>query len=154
MLVLARQLNERIVMPSVPATIEVVAIKPNGIRLGIDAPSEVTILREEVLRRGGMPANELLAPTESEAARLKQLRQVLRNRLQTVVLGLELIREQLDDRTAAEPRTMLERIETEVGRLDRQLQSLLSPEPNGTSLLAATPASSCIVVEAEGEFSI
>jgi carbon storage regulator CsrA len=48
MLVLARQLHERIIMPAVGATIEVVAIKPNSVRLGIEAPPEIVILREEI----------------------------------------------------------------------------------------------------------
>ena len=64
MLVLARQLNQRIVLPTVPATIEVVSIKPGNVRLGIDAPPEVTILREEVLRRGRVPPRALIAKAE------------------------------------------------------------------------------------------
>jgi carbon storage regulator CsrA len=38
MLVLSRRRNEKIVLPSTGATIEVLAIKPNVIRLGIEAP--------------------------------------------------------------------------------------------------------------------
>jgi len=125
MLVLARQLNERIVMPSVQATIEVVAIRPNSVRLGIDAPPEVTILREEVLRRGGMPP-EALVPTEPDAeTRLAQVGHVLRNRLQTLALGLELMRQQMRVQFSPELEPMLRRMEDEVRSLDRQLRSVL-----------------------------
>jgi carbon storage regulator len=52
MLVLARRLNERIVMPCVQATIQVVGIQGGIVRLGIEAPADVKVFREEVLRDG------------------------------------------------------------------------------------------------------
>lgn len=127
MLVLARQLNERIIMPTVPATIEVVAIKPNGVRLGIEAASEVTILREEVLRRGSVAANDLVARTQADAtASLHCLQHILRNRLETVALGLDLIGAQMERGDTTELPAMLQRLHGEVSRLDRQLRAVLS----------------------------
>jgi carbon storage regulator len=127
MLVLARQLNERIVMPTVPATIEVVAIKPNGVRLGIEAPADVTILREEVLRRDGASPSDLLVLSDSEAkSRLNRIKRLLCNRLQDVALGLDLIRQQMDDSGASELQGMLQRMEAEVRCIDQQLRVLLS----------------------------
>src|SRR6516225_74465 len=95
MLVLARQLNQRIVLPTVPTTIEVVSIKPGSVRLGIEAPPEVAILREEVLRRGGLSPAALTVPRAEEEDRLVRLKHVLRNRLDTVALGLDLLSQQL-----------------------------------------------------------
>jgi len=51
MLVLSRRLNERIVLPGLGITIEVVAVKPGVVRLGIEAPPDVPVFREEVLDR-------------------------------------------------------------------------------------------------------
>jgi carbon storage regulator len=51
MLVLSRRLHEKIVLPGIGTIIEVVAIKPGVVRLGIEAPSEVTVLREELQQR-------------------------------------------------------------------------------------------------------
>jgi carbon storage regulator len=48
MLVLTRKQNERIVLNN-DITVEVVAIKPGVVRLGIVAPPDVRILREELL---------------------------------------------------------------------------------------------------------
>jgi carbon storage regulator CsrA len=48
MLVLSRRLNEKIYFPGLNAVVEVVSIKSGVVRLGIDAPPEVTILRQEV----------------------------------------------------------------------------------------------------------
>jgi carbon storage regulator len=49
MLVLTRKLNERIVVGD-NITITVVGIRGNHVRLGIEAPPEVSILREELQR--------------------------------------------------------------------------------------------------------
>jgi carbon storage regulator len=60
MLVLARKLGERIVMPQCRLTITVSAIKGNTVRLAISAPAEIDVYREEVWRQrcqqmGGTP---------------------------------------------------------------------------------------------------
>jgi carbon storage regulator CsrA len=153
MLVLARQLNERIVMPTVPATIEIVAIKPNAVRIGIDAPTKVTVLREEVLRRGGMEPRHLLDLSEEDAeSRLNRVKHLLGNRLQTVALALDLIRGQMDKSEKPELPELLERMESEVRWLDRQLRVLLSEvEPSTNDVPIVSP---CAVVEADDAFSI
>ena len=51
MLVLSRRLQEKIVLPGLGVTIEVVAVQPGVVRLGIDAPPDVTILRSELFER-------------------------------------------------------------------------------------------------------
>jgi carbon storage regulator CsrA len=51
MLVLSRRLHEKILLPGLDIAVQVVAIKPGVVRLGIDAPPEVRICREELLDR-------------------------------------------------------------------------------------------------------
>jgi carbon storage regulator len=51
MLVLSRKLGERIVVPQVDLTLSVVAIDGNTVRLGITAPAEVGVYREELWHR-------------------------------------------------------------------------------------------------------
>lgn len=48
MLVLSRRLAEKIVLPTVPAIVKILAAHNGQVRLGIDAPSCVPILREEL----------------------------------------------------------------------------------------------------------
>jgi carbon storage regulator CsrA len=52
MLVLSRRLNEKIVFPQSNTVVQVVGVKPGVVRLGVRAPAEVTVLREEVHDRG------------------------------------------------------------------------------------------------------
>jgi carbon storage regulator CsrA len=54
MLVLTRRLEEKIFFPSIGAYVQVLAIKGGQVRLGIDAPSEVLVLRAEVPDSGGV----------------------------------------------------------------------------------------------------
>ena len=51
MLVLSRRLNEKILLPSIHTSVEVLDIKGDRVRLGIEAPASVTILREELAAR-------------------------------------------------------------------------------------------------------
>src|SRR5262249_60106184 len=48
MLVLSRRLNEKLVLPDLNTSIQVVSLTPNAVALGVEAPQEVRILREEV----------------------------------------------------------------------------------------------------------
>ena len=49
MLVLARRLNEKVVLPGLGITVQVRGIRRREVRLGIEAPTGVTILREELV---------------------------------------------------------------------------------------------------------
>jgi carbon storage regulator CsrA len=51
MLVLARKLHEKILFPGTQTTVQVVEIKRGVVRLGIEAPPDVTILRGELQER-------------------------------------------------------------------------------------------------------
>jgi carbon storage regulator CsrA len=48
MLVLSRRPNEKIVFPGLGITVQVAEIKGSQVRLGIEAPPEVKVLREEL----------------------------------------------------------------------------------------------------------
>jgi carbon storage regulator CsrA len=50
MLVLSRRLNQKILLPGVNTSVQVVSIKGNVVRLGIEAPPGLTVLREELVR--------------------------------------------------------------------------------------------------------
>ncbi len=48
MLVLSRRCDEKIVFPSLGITVQILQIKGHQIKIGIDAPASVTILRQEL----------------------------------------------------------------------------------------------------------
>ena len=51
MLVLSRKLGERILVPHCELAVTVVAIEGNTVKLGITAPGEVGVYREELWRK-------------------------------------------------------------------------------------------------------
>jgi carbon storage regulator CsrA len=67
MLVLSRRVREKIVFPALNVTVQVVAVKGGGVRLGIQAPSEVDILREELQPPADSPGANRRGP-RNEAA--------------------------------------------------------------------------------------
>ena len=51
MLVLTRKVGQRIMVPGCDMTISVVRVAGNSARLGISAPPEITVHREEIYRK-------------------------------------------------------------------------------------------------------
>jgi carbon storage regulator len=51
MLVLSRKVGERILVPQCELSVTVVAIEGNTVRLGIAAPTEIGVYREELWRQ-------------------------------------------------------------------------------------------------------
>jgi carbon storage regulator CsrA len=132
MLVLSRRLNERIVFPSISATVQIVAIKPGVVRLGIDAPPEVTVLREEVRQRmaewGPVTTQE---PAKRDLARVNDL---LSKRLSIAVSGLNVLNQQLEAGSVQEARATLRELADELEllqeRMTDEFHAPVAPRPD------------------------
>jgi len=134
MLVLGRRLNEKLVLPSIPATIQVVAIQGGTVRLGVEAPPEVPVLREEIC-----PTEVTTGPRDGAAeARKGGGRHVLRNMLNNLGLGLALLERQLPAIASEELRETLRHMKQDFQTL---LQQIHSPGPEDKGVL--TGPSSC-----------
>lgn len=108
MLVLSRRPNEKIVLPDVGATIEVVSVKGHTVRLGIDAPRDLLVLREEVAgMTSAADADVAVADGADSRANGEQRPSILR-------LSLQLYRQlEAGQRAAAE--ATLRQIESAIG---------------------------------------
>ncbi len=51
MLVLSRKESQRIVLPSLGVTVEVLEIRGGRVRIGIEAPSEIPVYRQEIAKK-------------------------------------------------------------------------------------------------------
>jgi carbon storage regulator CsrA len=118
MLVLSRRLNEKIVLPGSQTSIQVVDIRNGVVRLGIDAPPEVVVLREEVPSRTH-EWEPRTHPQMESAAQVQALRQLATQRLKLVRTELAELRSQLHTGLMQEAEVMLERIDEDL-RLLRQ----------------------------------
>jgi len=126
MLVLSRRLHEKIVFPSVHATVEVVSVKGNTVRLGIDAPPDFTVLREEVQDRlAQWKPPPAAVDGEDAETRLRELGHVVRKRLEVARKGLEVMQRHLEAGRSQEAQATLETLREDLGllwsRLDGQV---------------------------------
>ncbi len=66
MLVLSRRVRETIYFPALNVTVQVVGVKRGRVRLAIEAPPDVTVLRDELRDPGRNrdAANGLVAPAQ------------------------------------------------------------------------------------------
>lgn len=85
MLVLSRRAHEKIVFPTLGITLEVCCINKNAVRLGIDAPPSIPILRQEI-----SPHADRVDHSEHTSTRHQ-----LRNRLHMAILAIHLAQKQL-----------------------------------------------------------
>jgi carbon storage regulator CsrA len=91
MLVLSRREGQRVLFPDLDISVQVLPGKGSSVRLGIDAPAGVNILREE-----------LAAATIMVARKSEPDRHELRGRLNAVALALNVVEKQLKAGLGAE----------------------------------------------------
>src|ERR1700694_4414918 len=120
MLVLSRKLNEKILFPDMQAAVQVLAIKPGLVRLGIEAPSHVAVLREELQQRAAEWAAP--EPRAAGAAADAKLKKLIESRLKVTSIGLEVLRRQLQAGQTGDAEDILERIAEDVLLLRERLE--------------------------------
>jgi carbon storage regulator CsrA len=119
MLVLSRRPHEKIVLPGINTTVEVVEVKPGVVRLGIEAPPEVAVYREEVWERKA----RWESPDLSGAGTPEQS-PFFRRGLLTVAGGLAELRRQLQAGSPRRMQAILDRMERELQLLREQVEGV------------------------------
>jgi carbon storage regulator CsrA len=137
MLVLSRRPQEKIVFPTLGVTVEICSIKKNVVRIGIEAPPSVSILREELAT----------SPGALDAPEQKSARHQMRNRLHRAGLALHLAQRQLEaglnkaaDETLTEALDTFSALEQELaapGPAKREIRALLVEDNCNESALLA-----------------
>ncbi len=130
MLVLSRRHNEKIVLPTIGASIEVLEIKGDRVRLGIDAPANVAILREELAVKQGYTPAAAKAAAEMAQSLARQQRHYLRNQLNMATIGIAVAQRQLQAGLADQANETLSKIGEGVQQLGQHVDTLAAgPEP-------------------------
>jgi carbon storage regulator CsrA len=111
MLVLSRRENDSVVFPNLGITVHVTRIEGRTVRLGIEAPRDVPVLRNEIAKTWTKWKDYPLGERPSK------LSHALRNRLQSATLGLHLLHRSLED-------GKYEEVETTILRVFRELDSM------------------------------
>jgi carbon storage regulator CsrA len=130
MLVLSRRPNEKILLPAANVTVEVVSIKHGAVRLGIDAPRDMAVWREELWNKAGQPQASLeTALKNGQEAALRDLRHLVRNRLNVAAIGLALLRRQIEAGLTREAGVTIERMANDLEMLQSRLDAPLAAPP-------------------------
>jgi carbon storage regulator CsrA len=111
MLVLSRRAEEKIVFPALGVTLHLLRIKGNIARIGIEAPPEIRVLREELEGKG--PARPGLASPAH----------LLRNQLGLLTLTLHLFRKQRQHGLHQEADATLARIFDLLDTMENEMRS-------------------------------
>jgi carbon storage regulator CsrA len=120
MLVLSTRTNEKILLPDVNTSIEVVAIQSGTVRLGIHAPEDMRVLRESIPDRQAewgpveLPADEMPS--------LPMLRRLMEKRLDIAREGINEARQMLRAGFEEDARVILEKVDEDLHLLRRRIR--------------------------------
>lgn len=120
MLVLSRGQTDKIIFPNLDITVEILRITGNKVRVGINAPKDVCVLRHEL-------ADKHFGKDESSPT--MQLRHAFRNRLNTANLALHLLQRQLDAGLTEEAETTLQHALRELDTLNETVGGTAAAKP-------------------------
>jgi carbon storage regulator CsrA len=129
MLVLSRRPQEKITLPDLSVTIEVLGIRGGAVRLGIEAPAALRVLRAEVpdrVREWGA------APPAATVEAAPQSR-LVQQRLRVTQKGLDQLQALLDAGRCDDARDILSRIAEDVQLLQRRLGDSDAAEPRNSA---------------------
>lgn len=123
MLVLTRKEAEKILFPTLGVSIEVLRIRGNKARIGIDAPSEIPVLRQEL---SGLKSVEFTAEV-SPAVQLSLLLRAIRQRLDRASAALNQLHRRLEHSGDREAQQLVLDVFRELEVLDRQSGEAVEP---------------------------
>lgn len=147
MLVLSRKEHDKLLLPTLNISIEVVRIQGNTVRLGIDAPSDVPILRHEI---ADLKSIEFAPDEFTMKQQVADLAKAIRSRTNSCANALNLLHEHLDSDIAAQ--SLIVDVFNELRALEQDAKSalderadtarvphalLIDREPNEGQLLAS-----------------
>ncbi|KAA1262109.1 carbon storage regulator [Rubripirellula obstinata] len=123
MLVLSRRSKDKVVFPQLGITIHFIRVQSGQVKIGIDAPREIKILRDELHTDEAAFERQLnLLP--------RDVRHGIRNELHQVSVGLHLFKELMIASLPEEADEVFVQIQEALGRLDAE-EALNPPLKNG-----------------------
>lgn len=118
MLVLSRKENQRILFPDLDVSIEILRVAGNNVRVGIDAPRNIQVIRAELEKASKRAASAKLPNSRGASDQeLARARHEYRNRLNSAALAMGLMQKQLE-------RNMVEAAEMTLEKALRELEGL------------------------------
>jgi carbon storage regulator CsrA len=121
MLVLSRRTNEKIVFPGLDISVQLLSIQGNVARIGIEAPPDVKVLRDELAKN--LPPGAIHDPRRTLSAH------ALRNMLNKVSLSLSVFQQQWQRGLTDAANATLEKVFATLETLGRDPSALMEAKP-------------------------
>ena len=124
-------------IPAINTSIQIVSIKQGVVRIGIDAPEEVVVLREEILANKEVEFGSALKNLLESQVLPAHTRHEIRNRLNTVTVGFALLRRQIQAGQQQDALLTLQKLEEEFSGIKQFNEGDTTPprRANCTALL-------------------
>ncbi len=149
MLVLSRRQNDKIVFPNLGITVEILKVVGRSVRVGVEAPANIRVLRHELAQKEKSEGVEQIA-TATQQALQKSSDHELRNRLNRATIGLQLAQKQIEvgqveaaDRTLVKVLAEFQALDEGMGKreavaapIDARHALLVEDDANESELLA------------------
>lgn len=134
MLVLSRKVDQKVVFPNLGITVQVLRSNGKVVRLGIDAPPQVRVVREELVDE----SDTLDASALPELERVpSELRHAIRNHLNTASLGLHLLHRKIESGELDQADSAIFRVFRELQAIDEAIGAHAKSKPDQVESLAA-----------------
>jgi len=114
MLVLSRKETDKVMFPTLGITVEVLRIRGNTTRLGVDAPSDVPVQRHEL---AGLKSIDF-ASEEDDKSKLSRLLRAVRHRLDSASSALNRLHQHLEENTDTTAQNLVLEVFRELQSLD------------------------------------
>ena len=125
MLVLTRKEAEKILFPTLGVSVEVLRIRGNKARIGIEAPSEIPVVRQEL---SGLKSVEFTAEIPP-SVQLSRLLRAVRQRLDRASVVLNQLHRRLEKSGDSEAQQLALDVFRELDALDRESGEAVEPPP-------------------------
>ena len=101
MLVLSRRVDQKVSFPGLGITVQILGVKGSNVKVGVDAPLEIRVIRDELAepeqQKGEMPDASDKPEPKTHIIRLpREARHALRNQLNTLSIALHMFKQQID----------------------------------------------------------
>jgi len=159
MLVLSRRPDQQIVFPGLEITISVVKVQGHVVKLGIEAPQQIRVVRPDAV------ASQAASPTSLLTIEERERQHALRNRLNELLLNLYVMQQKLDAGQMTASDSSLEKVFAALAELEREAEpvSVATPvakrvlvvedQANERNLLTECLALAGVVVDSVGDGS-
>ena len=122
MLVLSRRETDKVVFPTLGITVEVLRIRGNVAKLGIDAPPDIPVLRHELAQRKSI---DLTPDGTSTRGQLRELAHTVRRRLDSAAQRLNRLHQTLDEKHDVTAQKIVMELYQDLQRLEREANNTL-----------------------------